>query len=136
MVRRQHLRLLSRASDRRLGGRAGDVGEGLVFTPDSRLLAVADPSGSIRLMEPATGRLVAALEDPNANRAMSAVITPDGSRLIFGSGDSLSVHVWDLRPSAASSPKWNWTGTGRGSRGPSPRRCRKGRSNWSSTSAN
>ena len=73
------------------------VGTGLVFTPDSRLLAVADPSGSIRFVEPATNQLIATLEDPNSNRAMFAVMTPDGSRLIFTSLDSLSAHVWDLR---------------------------------------
>jgi WD40 repeat protein len=78
-------------------GNPAHFGWGKVFTPDSRLLAVTDPSGSIKLVEPATDRLIATLEDPSATNALSAVFTHDGSRLIYTSRDSLSAHVWDLR---------------------------------------
>ncbi len=88
------------------------AGSGLVFTPDSRLLAVADASGSIRLVEPGADRLIATLEDPNSNRAIWAATTPDGSRLIFTSPDSLATHVWDLRAIrdqlAEMDLDWDW----------------------------
>jgi serine/threonine protein kinase/WD40 repeat protein/Tfp pilus assembly protein PilF len=72
-------------------------GRGLGFSPDGRVLAVDDLAGSIRLIEPGSEKHIATLEDPNSNRAGSALFTPDGSRLIFSSHDSLSVHMWDLR---------------------------------------
>ena len=72
-------------------------GGGLSFSPDGRLLATAQRTGSVRLVEVDTGRLVASLDDPQQSRARQATFTADGSRLILTSGDSPVTHVWDLR---------------------------------------
>jgi serine/threonine protein kinase/WD40 repeat protein len=77
------------------GPRIGGVG---TFSPDGKLVAV--PSGSaIRLVDPATGRDLATLEDPNLESiAGHPVFTPDGTRLIgFINGKVKGLRVWDLR---------------------------------------
>ena len=74
------------------GPRIGGAG---TFSPDGTLVAV--PSGHlIRLVEPATGRELAVLEDPNLETAYLPIFTPDGANLIVSSAVSV-VHVWDLR---------------------------------------
>jgi WD40 repeat protein len=69
----------------------------LVFSPDSRLLAFETGFGAVRLVDPATGRECARLEDPDQIRATNLCFSPDGTQLLFSSGDSQSIHVWDLR---------------------------------------
>jgi hypothetical protein len=65
-----------------------------VFSPDSKLLAISTPVG-IHLMDHATGREIALLEDPNFDPA-SITFTPDGTKLI-ALGTPSGAHVWDLR---------------------------------------
>jgi WD40 repeat protein/tRNA A-37 threonylcarbamoyl transferase component Bud32 len=67
-----------------------------VFTPDGRWVVVRDKS-LITLLDPATGRTVAVLDDPNQDRAYDTAFTPDGSQLVATTHDSYSAHVWDLR---------------------------------------
>jgi serine/threonine protein kinase/WD40 repeat protein/Flp pilus assembly protein TadD len=67
------------------------------FSPDSRLLAVEAGPGVIRLLEPATGREKARLEDPNQDQAGSLLFTPDGGLLVASTNDGKAIHVWDLR---------------------------------------
>jgi tetratricopeptide (TPR) repeat protein len=87
----------------RLGpGRPWDVtSDGLV------VLGLTD--GIYRLVELATGREVARLEDPEHNRG-AAVFTPDGTRLVVGAKDGL--RVWDLRRIRVELAKldldWDW----------------------------
>ncbi len=69
----------------------------LAFSPDSRLLAYDTGHGAVCLVDPQTGREYARLEDPNQDRANWICFSPDGTRLVTVSGDSQSVHVWDLR---------------------------------------
>jgi eukaryotic-like serine/threonine-protein kinase len=87
-------------------------GGGLSFSPDSRLLAVALRSGSVRLFEVETGRLVATLDDPQQSRSDHATFTADGARLILTGEDSPAAHVWDLRAIrhglAAMDLDWDW----------------------------
>jgi len=73
------------------------VGTGAVFAPDrdSKLLAVPTLNG-IRLVDQATGREVAMLEDPNLDSTDQVVFTPDGTRLI-ALNSVKGIHVWDLR---------------------------------------
>jgi tetratricopeptide (TPR) repeat protein len=74
------------------------IGGGLcAFTPDSKLLAVETGHAVVRLVDPDTGREYARLEDPNQHRAGSIAFSPDGTQLVTTTGDSPSVHVWDLR---------------------------------------
>ena len=65
-----------------------------VFSPDSKLLTVPTPDG-IHLIDHATGREVAVLEDPNLDLA-SITFTPDGTKLIALNAHN-GAHVWDLR---------------------------------------
>jgi WD40 repeat protein len=68
------------------------------FSPDSRLLAVSQVSGVIQLLEVATGRELARLEDPNQEVDTFHLFTPDGTRLLtVSNGKEGGIHVWDLR---------------------------------------
>jgi WD40 repeat protein len=83
-------------------GRPWDVtSDGLV------VLGLTD--GIYRLVERATGREVARLEDPDRISG-AAVFTPDGTRLVVGAKDGL--RVWDLRRIRAELAKldldWDW----------------------------
>lgn len=69
----------------------------IAFSPDGKLLAVETGYGSVRLVDPDTGREYARLEDPNQDRAGAMSFTPDGTQLVTTNNDSHSVHVWDLR---------------------------------------
>jgi WD40 repeat protein len=72
-------------------------GPALAFSPDSRLLALAHPQGSVRLVEPATGREVARLEDPHQDRSVWLCFSADGAQLVSWTDDHHTLHVWDLR---------------------------------------
>src|SRR5262249_18387808 len=66
------------------------------FSHDGKVVAVEVGLGTIRLLDPETGRKYAELEDPNHERASVLSFTPDGTRLIAESLDSPAIHVWDL----------------------------------------
>jgi WD40 repeat protein/tRNA A-37 threonylcarbamoyl transferase component Bud32 len=66
------------------------------FTPDGRQVVVAQTS-LITILDPATGRTVATLDDPKQDRSYGIAFTPDGAQLLATTHDSYSVHVWDLR---------------------------------------
>jgi serine/threonine protein kinase/WD40 repeat protein/Tfp pilus assembly protein PilF len=87
-------------------------GGALSFSPDGRLLAIADGAGSVRLVEAQTGRLVASLDDPHQSRSNQATFSLDGSRLILTSEDSRATHIWDLRAIRAElvamGLDWDW----------------------------
>jgi serine/threonine protein kinase/WD40 repeat protein len=67
------------------------------FSPDGHLFVVASDLGVIRLLESATGRELARLEDANQASPVWPTFTPDGTRLLTTSDDDRNVHVWDLR---------------------------------------
>jgi serine/threonine protein kinase/WD40 repeat protein len=67
------------------------------FSPDSKVLARETGSGSVRLLDPDTGREYARLEDPNQDRAHTLVFSQDGSQLVASTHEGSAVHVWDLR---------------------------------------
>jgi serine/threonine protein kinase/WD40 repeat protein/tetratricopeptide (TPR) repeat protein len=66
------------------------------FSADSKVLAVASRSGSVRLLDPATGGEFARLEDPEQDGAFWLEFSPDGTRLVVN-GEAQALHVWDLR---------------------------------------
>jgi serine/threonine protein kinase/WD40 repeat protein len=76
------------------GPRVGGAG---TFSPDGTIVAV--PTGTlVRLVEVATGRTLATLEDPNLEPTVHPVFTPDGTRLIaHTNGKVKGVRIWDLR---------------------------------------
>ncbi len=73
-----------------------ELGPGTAYdcTPDNSLAVLGLPNGVYRLVELATGREVARLEDPD-RVAAEARFTPDGTRLVVQAPDGL--RVWDLR---------------------------------------
>ena len=70
------------------------LGENAVFDPNSKLAAVPTPAG-LRLLEVASAREIAVLEDPNLDPIIQVVFTPDGAKLVALSFKE--IHVWDLR---------------------------------------
>jgi WD40 repeat protein len=67
------------------------------FAPDSRTLVEGtDELHVLRLVEVATGRELARLEDPDLNQPYQVLFTPDGSQLITVNRQT-GIHVWDLR---------------------------------------
>ena len=68
----------------------------VAFSPDGKLLALELSPAVIHLVDAATGRTVAKLEDPRSDRAQWLGFTPDGSRLVAIATFSRAIHVWDL----------------------------------------
>jgi serine/threonine protein kinase/WD40 repeat protein len=69
----------------------------VAFSPDGKLMALELSAGIIHLMEIATGRTLAKLEDPNLDRPTWICFTPDGTQLVTTAVYAKAVHVWDLR---------------------------------------
>jgi serine/threonine protein kinase/WD40 repeat protein len=69
----------------------------VAFTPDGRLMALEMGAGEIFLMEIATGRTIARLQDPHGDRATWLGFTADGSQLVVVATFARAIHVWDLR---------------------------------------
>jgi hypothetical protein len=67
------------------------------FSPEGSLLAVQTVQEGIHLLDPATGREKARLEDPHQDMARWLGFTPDGTRLVAVSEDGKAIHVWDLK---------------------------------------
>ena len=74
-------------------GVASNYRIGLSFTTDGGLLAVSRPTYEIKLVDPATGRVLATLPSdvPAAN-----VCFPGGGDHLLCSGTDLTVQAWDL----------------------------------------
>jgi hypothetical protein len=73
-----------------------NVGGDGSFAPDGKLMAVQSASAVIRLVDPATGSELAALEDSNPSLTNRPTFSADGTKLIantFAGG----IRVWDLR---------------------------------------
>jgi tetratricopeptide (TPR) repeat protein len=69
----------------------GDV----IFSPDGKLMALELAPAVINLMEVATGRTVAKLEDPHGDRPRWKCFTPDGTQLVVVALHARAIHVWD-----------------------------------------
>jgi WD40 repeat protein len=66
------------------------------FACDSRLLAVQDDPGIVRLTVPETGKELARLTAPVDGRLLPRHFTPDGTRLIALGDQDRAVHIFDL----------------------------------------
>ena len=73
------------------------VPEGEVaFAPRGGPLAVGPRHGAILLIDPATGRVLARLEDPERDNPDALIFAPDGTRLIAVMNTARGLCVWDL----------------------------------------
>jgi serine/threonine protein kinase/WD40 repeat protein len=68
----------------------------VAFSPDGTLLAAADFTRGIKLLDPATGRERALLEAAEDNTITCLSFSPDGSQLAAATNNH-TVHLWDLR---------------------------------------
>jgi serine/threonine protein kinase/WD40 repeat protein len=66
-------------------------------SPDGKLAAFELSPAVVHLVEIATGRTLAKLEDPDSDRARWLGFTADGARLVTIAQYSRAIHVWDLR---------------------------------------
>jgi serine/threonine protein kinase/WD40 repeat protein/tetratricopeptide (TPR) repeat protein len=72
------------------------LGAAARFSPDSTMMALWTGTSVIRLVETATGRELARLEDPDFETPHDVRFTPDGSRIVIVNLKK-GIHIWDLR---------------------------------------
>jgi serine/threonine protein kinase/WD40 repeat protein len=72
-------------------------GAGCAFSPDSRLVAIGEKHGPIRLVLVETGREVARLTPPEPCWHYPVCFSPDGSHLVATHIELKGIYVWDLR---------------------------------------
>ena len=68
----------------------------MAFSQDSQILALARVPGTIDLLTPDSGELLARLESPRTSNLYSLRFAPDGSQLFALEWDQ-QIQVWDLR---------------------------------------
>jgi WD40 repeat protein len=74
------------------------VGSSFAFSYDGRILALSDDArGTVRLMDPDSGREIARLASPEPSWLMPRCFTPDGGLLIAWGSESRANHIFDLR---------------------------------------
>jgi WD40 repeat protein len=68
------------------------------FSPVENVLAMETGHGTLRLVNPETGREYARLEEPDQVRSAWICFSPDGAQLLTaGAGSGAWIRVWDLR---------------------------------------
>jgi WD40 repeat protein len=67
------------------------------FSPDSKLLALGDAPGIVRLVRVDTGMEITRLTAPEPVGLIPCCFTPDGGQLITAGNDTQALHLFDLR---------------------------------------
>jgi tetratricopeptide (TPR) repeat protein len=77
----------------------GDLAGPLAFRGDGKVLALSLSGFTVRLIDPATGRVFANLESPERDRGIPRGLrfSPDGRRLAVCMDMLRMIHVWDLQ---------------------------------------
>ena len=80
---------------------------------ESSILAMAQSTGVVRLIDPETARDLAELTDPYKHRVRTMRFSPDGTKLVISTNDDGGMeHIWDLRllraELAALDLDWAW----------------------------
>jgi serine/threonine protein kinase/WD40 repeat protein len=70
--------------------------EGIAFSPDSRMLALTLSLSGVRLLDPATGAVIAELQADGVGPISWMAFSPDGGQLVIEAVTG-NVWVWDLR---------------------------------------
>jgi len=87
-------------------------GNEAAFSADSRLLAVGDGTGVVRLEATDTGREVARLEVTDPTWLTPIGFSPDGGRLYACGDENAALYIWDLRllrsRLKAMNADWDW----------------------------
>lgn len=87
----------SHESARRIPSELGGALRDVAFSPDGKLMALALSPPVVQLLETASGRVVARLEDPHGDRVTWMGFNADGTRLLTCSNFAKAIHDWDLR---------------------------------------
>jgi WD40 repeat protein len=77
----------------------GEDSRGAAFSPDGKILAVHGLTGGLRLIDPAKGKVLRQLRDPNPRKGGAfafTVFSPDGKSLATGGHIDDKLHVWDV----------------------------------------
>ncbi|HAV61357.1 MAG TPA: hypothetical protein DCY13_03225 [Verrucomicrobiales bacterium] len=92
----------------------------VAVSPDGNLVATSDEGGGVSLFLPRSGQLVGVLHG-HLNAAFGVAFSPDGRRLISGSGGREAAKVWDvetkqelltLAGTGSFLPQARWSGDG------------------------
>jgi serine/threonine protein kinase/WD40 repeat protein len=67
------------------------------FSSDSKLVALGDTPGVVRLVVVDTGKEIARLTAPEQTRLIPCCFTPDGAQLITAGPETLALHIFNLR---------------------------------------
>lgn len=72
-------------------------GQEIAFSPDSRVLAIGQPNGVIRLTDPATGEDWVSFNDPVKSPCAFLAFSPDQSRLVtMAASEDAVPRIWNL----------------------------------------
>jgi hypothetical protein len=84
----------------------------VAFSPDGKLMALEMAPAMIHLLDAATFRTIAKLEDPHGDQSCWLGFTPNGTKLVAVTSYATSIHIWDLRAIRAGLKEinldWDW----------------------------
>jgi WD40 repeat protein len=84
----------------------------VAFSPDGKLMALELAPAVIDLIDTATFRTIARLEDPHGDRSKWQGFTPDGTQLVVVTDHAKAIHIWNLRAIRARLKEmnldWDW----------------------------